>query len=70
MVGDYGEAAYRAKLLAKYLERAGRSVVPVGIGLDIAPFGDGRQAAWVRIMISNPIRAASSPTACRPLLIP
>lgn len=48
VVGDYGEAAYRAKLLAKYLERAGRSDVPVGIGLDIAPFGDGRQAAWVK----------------------
>lgn len=48
VVGDYGEAQYRAKLLAKYLERAGRSDVPVGIGLDIAPRGDGRQAAWIK----------------------
>ena len=47
-VGDYGEAQYRARLLAKLLERAGRTNVPVGIGLDIAPRGDGRQAAWVR----------------------
>jgi len=47
-VGDYGEAQYRARLLAKFLERAGRSDVPVGIGLDIAPHGEGRQAAWVK----------------------
>ena len=47
VVGDYGEAQYRARLLAKFLERAGRSDVPVGVGLDIAPRGDGRQAAWV-----------------------
>lgn len=48
VVGDYGKAQYRAKLLAKFLERAGRSDVPVGVGLDIAPQGDGRQAAWVK----------------------
>ena len=48
VVGDYGKAKYRAKLLAKFLERAGRSDVPVGVGLDIAPSGDGRQAAWVK----------------------
>jgi inosine-uridine nucleoside N-ribohydrolase len=48
VVGDYGEAQYRARLLAKFLERAGRSDVPVGIGLDIAPHGEGRQAAWVK----------------------
>ncbi len=48
VVGDYGESEYRAKLLAKLLERAGRTDVAVGIGLDIAPRGDGRQAAWVK----------------------
>lgn len=48
VVGDYGEAQYRARLLAKFLERAGRSDVPIGLGLDIAPRGDGRQAAWVK----------------------
>jgi len=47
-VGDYGEAQYRARLLAKLLERAGRTNVAVGVGLDITPRGDGRQAAWVR----------------------
>lgn len=48
VVGDYGRAQYRARLLAKFLERAGRSDVPVGIGLDVAPRGDGRLAAWVK----------------------
>jgi inosine-uridine nucleoside N-ribohydrolase len=47
-VGDYGEAQYRAKLLAKLLERAGRTNVSVGVGLDIAPRGGSRQAAWVK----------------------
>lgn len=48
VVGDFGQAQYRARLLAKLLARAGRSEVPVGVGLDIAPRGDGRQAAWVK----------------------
>jgi len=48
VVGDYGKAQYRARLLAKFLDRAGRSDVPVGIGLDIAPHGEGGQAAWIK----------------------
>jgi len=48
VVGDYGESQYRARLLARLLERAGRTNVPVGIGLDIAPHGEGRQAAWIK----------------------
>jgi len=48
VVGDYGEAQYRARLLAKLLERAGRTNVPVGVGLDIAPLGESRQAAWIK----------------------
>jgi inosine-uridine nucleoside N-ribohydrolase len=47
-VGDRGRAPYRAKLLAKFLERVGRADVPVGIGLDIKPKGEGRQAEWVK----------------------
>jgi inosine-uridine nucleoside N-ribohydrolase len=46
-VGDYGKAQYRAKLMAKFLQTAGRSDVAVGIGQDIEPKGDGGQAAWV-----------------------
>jgi quinoprotein glucose dehydrogenase len=48
VVGDYGEAQYRARLLAKFLDRARRTDVPVGVGLDVAPQGDGRQTAWVK----------------------
>ena len=47
-VGDYGKAQYRAKLLAKFLQTTGHGQVPVGIGLDAAPRGDGGQAAWVK----------------------
>lgn len=47
VVGDYGRAQYRARLFAKFLERAGRSDVPVGVGLDIELRGAGRQATWV-----------------------
>jgi inosine-uridine nucleoside N-ribohydrolase len=47
-VGDYGAAQYRVRLLAKFLEGAGRGDVPVGVGLDFAPRSDGRQAAWVK----------------------
>jgi len=48
VVGDYGKAQYRAKLLAKLIERAGRTNVSVGVGLDIPPRGDGHQGPWVR----------------------
>jgi len=48
VVGDQGKALYRAKLIAKLLETAGRTDVPVGVGLDVNAKGDGRQAAWVK----------------------
>jgi inosine-uridine nucleoside N-ribohydrolase len=48
VVGDAGQASYRARVLARFLERAGRSDVPVGVGLDIEPRGEGGQAAWVK----------------------
>lgn len=48
-VGDYGRPVYRAKLLAKFLQAAGRADVPVGLGLELArPKGEGQQAAWVK----------------------
>jgi inosine-uridine nucleoside N-ribohydrolase len=46
-IGDQGKTQYRAKLIAKMLERAGRSDVPVGIGIGNAG-GVGGQAAWVQ----------------------
>ena len=48
VVGDAGQAPYRARLLARFLERAGRSDVPVGVGLDIEPRGEAGQAVWVK----------------------
>ena len=46
VVTDTGNTTYRAKIAAKMLEIAGRTDVPVGVGIS---FGDktGRQEAWV-----------------------
>lgn len=45
-LGDYGNAIYRARLLAKLLDHTGRSDVPVGVGQgnDDEP---GQQSAWI-----------------------
>lgn len=45
-VGDFGNAVYRARLLAKLLEVTGRTDVPVGIGLGIAD-EPGQQSDWL-----------------------
>ncbi len=47
-VGDYGKAQYRARLLAKFLQSAGRTNVPVGVGLDVGPKGEGGQSAYIK----------------------
>ncbi len=46
VVGDYGKPIYRAKIIAKMLEVAGRTDVPVGIGPGEGE-GKGGQSAWV-----------------------
>jgi inosine-uridine nucleoside N-ribohydrolase len=46
VVGDFGNTAYRARIVAKLLDRAGRSDVAVGLGLDPSDRG-GRQAPWI-----------------------
>lgn len=48
VVGDNGKPEYRARLLAKFLESAGRSDIPVGIGLDVNTEKSGNQSEWVR----------------------
>lgn len=48
VVGDHGKTLYRARLIAKLLEVAGRTDVPIGLGWDINASGDGPQAGWVR----------------------
>ncbi len=47
VVGDHGKPLYRARLMAKLLEVAGRTDIPIGMALDTRMHGDGRQAAWV-----------------------
>ncbi|GAB4143515.1 MAG: nucleoside hydrolase [Thermogutta sp.] len=47
VVGDAYNAIYRAKLIAKLLQTAGRIDVPVGIGLRPEDHA-GRQTAWVK----------------------
>ena len=44
-----GDTRYRAALAAKFLEAAGRSDIPVGIGLEQIPMGDDRRtmAPWL-----------------------
>jgi inosine-uridine nucleoside N-ribohydrolase len=46
IVGDNGNAKYRAKLIAKLLEVSNRTDIPVGIGL-AGKDEKGRQAKWV-----------------------
>ena len=46
VVSDRGDTVYRAKLIARLLEVAGRTDIPVGIGVRESDNG-GRQAAWV-----------------------
>jgi inosine-uridine nucleoside N-ribohydrolase len=48
-LGDFGRPEYRAKLLAKFLECAGRGDIPVGLGVDQAKApAPERQAAWIK----------------------
>jgi inosine-uridine nucleoside N-ribohydrolase len=47
VVADRGNTVYRAKIIAKLLQLAGRTDVPVGVGVRENEKEDGRQAAWV-----------------------
>ena len=44
---EYGKAPYRAKLLAKFLQQTGHSQIPIAVGPDSEPRGEGPQSAWV-----------------------
>jgi len=48
VVGDQGKSQYRAKLIAKLLTVAGRTDIPVGVGLEVNAHGDGRQSDWIK----------------------
>ena len=45
---EYGKANYRAKLVAKFLESTGHADVPIGVGPDKEPRGEGPIGEWVR----------------------
>jgi len=45
---EFGKAQYRAKLLAKFLETTGHADVPIAVGPDVEPRGEGGQVEWVK----------------------
>jgi inosine-uridine nucleoside N-ribohydrolase len=45
---EYGKAPYRAKLLAKFLQQTGHAHIPIALGPEGEPQGDGPQAEWVK----------------------
>jgi len=45
---EYGKAQYRAKIIGKFLEATGHGHIPIGVGPDLGPHGEGAQAAWVK----------------------
>ena len=47
VVGDQGKTHYRAKLIARLLEVAGRTDIPVGVGAGNAG-GSGQQEDWIK----------------------
>jgi len=48
VVSDYGKPQYRGKLIAKFLQTVDHGSVPVGLGPDREPRGEGGQADWVK----------------------
>src|ERR1017187_8650750 len=48
VIGEYGKTQYRAKLIAKFLQTVGRPDIPLGLGADADPRGQGAQAEWIR----------------------
>jgi len=45
---EFGEAPYRAKLLGKFLQATGHADIPIAVGPDVEPRGEGPLAEWVR----------------------
>ena len=59
VVGDNGKVEYRARLLARFLERAGRTNVAVGLGVHVERKNNQRQEEWIKGYDSKRIRAKS-----------
>jgi inosine-uridine nucleoside N-ribohydrolase len=45
---EYGKAPYRAKLLGKFLQTTGHENIPIAVGPEVEPRGEGPLAAWVK----------------------
>jgi len=45
---EYGKAPYRAKLLAKFLQTTGHANIPIAVGPNVEPRGEGPLAEWVK----------------------
>jgi len=45
---EYGKAPYRSKLLGKFLRTTGHAGIPIAVGPDVAPRGQGALAEWVK----------------------
>jgi inosine-uridine nucleoside N-ribohydrolase len=45
---EYGKAPYRAALLGKFLEKTGHADIPIAVGPDVGPRGQGALAEWVK----------------------
>ena len=45
---EYGKSPYRARLLAKFLQRTGHADIPIAVGPDVEPRGEGPLAEWVK----------------------
>jgi inosine-uridine nucleoside N-ribohydrolase len=48
VMGDYGKPDYRTKILAKFLQAAGRTDIPIGVGVPDNADAVGPQADWVK----------------------
>ena len=48
VVTEFGKAPYRARILGKFLQKTGHADIPIAVGPDVAPRGQGGQAEWVK----------------------
>lgn len=44
---EFGKPQYRAKLLARFLQQTGHAHIPIAVGPESGPHGDGPLAEWV-----------------------
>jgi inosine-uridine nucleoside N-ribohydrolase len=45
---EYGKSRYRARLLGKFLQTTGHANIPIAVGPDVEPRGEGPLAEWVK----------------------